>query len=630
MNIQQSTGPLLPIGFEFVRLLSERSNCTVTLARTTDGTVVAVKLLRLASGIAPDEALARHRCLQKLTRRQGLVPILGCGLTTDGGWLWESLPLADDLDGAAGSEKPDYTPATMRLRVIERGSFSAQETSRAGALLCEALACLHEAGLIHRDIKPANLFIVGGEVKLGDYGLVSAPGQPFDFNGTEGFQPAEGGADQGADLFALGKALYEIWTGCDRLEFPSLPKRILESADWNPFGQRLNAVLLRACHQQANARFNSAHEFRRELLRAADGTESGVSRRRWITTLAVGSAVGAAGLLLLSRRSVHSKSTRVMAEWKLLRSWDHLPSMWTRKCLAADSKEKVIYSLECQKGVVACHTIQLETLELKLRTVNAPFAESSDAWLLHPVERTLWCAAGGRGALWRWDPRSGKFSLVGGSGMSDKDLGNMAYWNPVTQRFGVMGGYGWFRVRNWRWEFDQARGEWAQLEADQPGREPWGRFAAWLFQHETDSRMFLFGGDGNSTGRQGEREPGLKHFDSHFHELGDLWSFDFHKNRWTNLVPLPGLECRRPPYAAYYPPLEAVVVLDGCLSSDPYPTPPRVHVFRPGTDKQFVEAKAFGAPPDSRKGGFVCYDPAARRLLSFFESGIYGIGLGSS
>ncbi|MBI2948161.1 MAG: hypothetical protein HYY23_10980 [Verrucomicrobia bacterium] len=369
MQAQQSIVPPLPAGFEFVRLLSERGSSTVTLARATNGSLVAVKLLHLASGIAPAEALARHRLLQKLTHHKGLMPILDCGLTAEGGWLWESMPLADDVDGAVGSEKTDYTPATLRLRVIERGSINAQETARAGALLCEALACLHAAGLVHRDIKPANLFIVGGEVKLGDYGLASAPGRPFDFNGTEGFQPVEGGADQAADLFALGKALYEIWTGCDRLEFPSLPKRSAERADWNPFGQQLNAVLLRACHRQANARFNSAEEFRRELLRAADGTGPGVSRRRWITTLAAGSAAGAAGVLLQSRHRQAPKSKGVVAQWKLLRRWDHIPSMWTRKHLAVDSKEKVIHSLECQKSVAACYSIQLETLELNLRTV---------------------------------------------------------------------------------------------------------------------------------------------------------------------------------------------------------------------------------------------------------------------
>jgi len=107
-------------------------------------------------------------------------------------------------------------------------------------------------------------------------------------------------------------------------------------------------------------------------------------------------------------------------------------------------------------------------------------------------------------------------------------------------------------------------------------------------------------------------------------------NFDFHRNRWTNLVPLPGLECRRGPFAAYFPPLETVVVVEGCLSSDPYPTYPRMHVFRTGMDKQFVEAMSVGTLPDSRKGGFVCYDPIRRRLLSFFQSGIYGIGLESS
>jgi hypothetical protein len=495
-----------------------------------------------------------------------------------------------------------------------------------GASLCEGLARLHEAGLVHRDIKPGNILLVGGAAKLGDYGLVCEPGRPFDFNGTEGFQPVEGGADQAADLFALGKTLYEAWTGCDRLEFPSLPKRILESADWNPHGQRLNAALLRACHQHASAGFDSAGEFRRELMRAAVSTPVGLDRRRVLFGVLAGSAALSLGFLLWLRHP-RPKASRVTARWELLRRWDHIPELWTKRYLAVDASDKIVYSFHCQNGGGALYTFHLETLELKSRPLRARFDETASGWLLHPLERTLWRAAGGRGALWRLDPRSGEFSQVGGSGASDKDLSNTAYWNPVTQRFGVMGGYGQLRVHNWRWEFDQTRGEWLEVEADEPGREPWPRADAWLLPHNVDSRMFFFGGVGNSTGRQGQRDPGFKNFDSHFHRLGDLWSFDFVANRWSSLVPLPGLETRKESLAAYFPLLHAVVAVEGCLPADPYPTPPRVHVFRAGVDTKFTEATLVGSVPDGRSGCFVCYDPVGARLLCFVEEGIYGIRL---
>ena len=139
--------------------------------------------------------------------------------------------------------------------------------------------------------------------------------------------------------------------------------------------------------------------------------------------------------------------------------------------------------------------------------------------------------------------------------------------------------------------------------------------------------MLLFGGVGNSTGKQGERDPGFQQFDGHFHLLGDVWNLDFETNKWSNLVQLPGRQMRRFPFATYYPPWEAIVELEGCGDNDPYPTPPRVHVFRKGMDSRFIEATSEGTPPDSRKKLFVCFDPTEQRLLCFSEEGVFEINL---
>ena len=88
--------------------------------------------------------------------------------------------------------------------------------------LADALHYMHQHALTHRDIKPSNIIFVGGVCKLADIGLVAGFGERT-FVGTEGFVPPEGPGTPQADIYSLGKVLYEMSSGKDRMEFPEVP-----------------------------------------------------------------------------------------------------------------------------------------------------------------------------------------------------------------------------------------------------------------------------------------------------------------------------------------------------------------------------------------------------------------------
>jgi hypothetical protein len=630
MNDTQPNDPIpaLPDGYSYVRLLSERNTTTVALTSVPGGGYRVVKRMKITGEVDPEEVLARHRRLQKLTEHESLLTMLDCGLLADKTWLWESFPLADHLDGAFPADPFLYTPQTLRLRVIERGPLGVQATLRVGVSLCDAIERLHQAGLVHRDIKPGNILIVDGTPQLGDYGLVSEPGRPFNFQGTEGFQPTSGGADPTADLFALGKTLYELWTGSDRLEFPSLPKLVLEDPDWAVCGNGLNALLLRACHSDAKQRFADAQEFRAGLVELLDPVPKGGSRRRWIAGVFAGAAtasLGGWGALHLHQRR---RATQLVARWEKVRTWDHLPDRLNPHPMSVDAIDQRIYTLFVAPAGCLFYTIDLRTLQTTVKKIEAPFVSISehDRWHLHPVERTLWRLEGALGYVWRFDPRTGELEKMGEETKSDLNTGNATYWNPVTQRLGVMGGYGWYRVHNRRSEFDAVRREWVQMESPEP--LPWGRVNPKLVGHTDKPCMFLFGGEGNASGDQGKHDPRFKYFTGHFDALGDLWSFDFISNAWTNLVPLPGLELGSDYSLFFFPPMDALVVPHQTIVTDPHDTPARVHVYRPGTDRGFVEALSVGTVPTGKYGAYMgCYDPVGKRLLYFGEAGIWSLVL---
>jgi serine/threonine protein kinase len=139
----------------------------------------------------------------------------------------------------------DYSPRTLRSD-LENGRLPAARVLEIGRALAEALAHLHDQGLVHRDVKPSNIIFVSGQPKLADIGLVTDASDVRSLVGTEGYLPLEGPGTPAADLFALGKVLYEALTGLDRRKFPELPADLRQWPDAT-LAFELNAVVIKAC-----------------------------------------------------------------------------------------------------------------------------------------------------------------------------------------------------------------------------------------------------------------------------------------------------------------------------------------------------------------------------------------------
>jgi len=265
-----------------LRQIGSGSYGDVWLGRNVLGTLRAIKVVwrrsfdsdrpfeREFAGIQKFEPISRSH--------EGLVDILQIGRNNDAGYFYYVMELADDattpVEGALraeGAEPPTdaervrgYISRTLRAEIERRGRLPVEECLRHFVTLASGLAALHHERLIHRDIKPSNIILVGGVPKLADIGLVTEAGESFSFVGTEGFIAPEGPGSRQADIYALGKVLYEAATGNDRLQFPSLPVVTGGSRDKADLLE-INAILLRACATDLRDRYASTEEFRADL-----------------------------------------------------------------------------------------------------------------------------------------------------------------------------------------------------------------------------------------------------------------------------------------------------------------------------------------------------------------------------
>lgn len=173
----------------------------------------------------------------------------------------------DDRIQSAGrlfSSVASYVPRTVQEDLQRRGRLPMRECLRVAVALASALKHLHDHHLVHRDVKPSNVIFVHGVSKLADIGLVATVDDSRSIVGTEGYLPPEGPGSAPADLYSLGKLLYEISTGMSRSEYPRLPPNLRDLPDAEQLLE-FNEVLLRACARDTERRYHSADDLLADL-----------------------------------------------------------------------------------------------------------------------------------------------------------------------------------------------------------------------------------------------------------------------------------------------------------------------------------------------------------------------------
>ena len=271
--------PVIP-GYALISPIGRGAYGEVFLAEDASGRRVALKVVTPRPELTDQMLQREHGGLKRflavaesdphLVRIHEMVENLPCG-----GFAY-AMELADSVEGHGVA---DYAPLTLRHRLKTAGRLTVQESLQIAIRLCAALEHLHGQGLVHRDVKPANVIFVHGHPKLADLGLISGESDSTSSVGTQGYHAPEGTRGPKADIFSLGKVLYEMATGCDRQDFPELPTDFPTFADSKQLLE-LNPVFAKACAANPARRYSSAGKFRRDLVLLQSG--GSLYRQQWI------------------------------------------------------------------------------------------------------------------------------------------------------------------------------------------------------------------------------------------------------------------------------------------------------------------------------------------------------------
>jgi serine/threonine protein kinase len=255
--------------YELIRPIGKGSYGEVWLARNILGAYRGVKIVQ-RKAFNEDRPFEREfegiQRFEPISRmHEGFVGILHVGRNEAEGYFYYVMEIADDTTCQQQIQPGLYVPRTLLAEIRRRERLPVPECIHLGITMSAALSYLHAQGLVHRDIKPSNIIYIRGTPRLADVGLVANARERPSGVGTFGFIPNDGPGTVRADIFGLGKVLYQAATGKSVEHFPALPTCAVDSSEWPRFAA-LNRIFNKACAPDPKQQYRTAEELHRALV----------------------------------------------------------------------------------------------------------------------------------------------------------------------------------------------------------------------------------------------------------------------------------------------------------------------------------------------------------------------------
>ncbi|MEU6987251.1 bifunctional serine/threonine-protein kinase/ABC transporter substrate-binding protein [Streptomyces sp. NPDC046324] len=211
MRPLRTADPSAIAGYRLLGRLGAGGMGVVYLARSAGGALAALKLIQAEHAADPGfrERFRREALVAERITGRWVVRVLGSDPEAREPWL-----------------ATEFVPGpSLAEAVALHGALPEASVRALGARLADALADMHEAGLVHRDVKPGNVLLALDGPRLIDFGIARSAGATAltatdAMIGTPGFLAPEQARAAGAgevgppsDVFSLGCVLAYATTG---------------------------------------------------------------------------------------------------------------------------------------------------------------------------------------------------------------------------------------------------------------------------------------------------------------------------------------------------------------------------------------------------------------------------------
>ena len=247
----------------------------------------------------------------------------------------------------------------------------------------------------------------------------------------------------------------------------------------------------------------------------------------------------------------------------------------------------------------------------------------------------------GRDAVFALPLSGGAWQQIGAGGFDAESYGGRAFWNPISNRFGYFGGYGYFAMKNWIWE--STSGGWVNPYPNNNNCNPAKRNTQFA-PDASGTKLFLFSGQGSCDGNQFASSCSLgspwQTDVGQYCWLRDLYELDLSNYQFTQILAPNNQSIAREGSFTYDYNNDDFYIIGGYVPSGNYSQnvnnygntySMEVLRFRRGLDSGFTPVAVGGTVPpipnNSIGTGTSVYDATHNRVIYIRPDGVWALNL---